>query len=127
MPRAILLKTKSVPEDPYDTAFRDKTPLTPIFVPVLVHQRINEKTLRAILHNEPDKRYVAFIVTSQRAVEALDAAMAELTGMCFLGVLVNCRSSIGGPASNDGVYSWSSDSTCSYETPLFDNSRSGYR
>jgi len=84
MPRAILLKTKSVPTDPYDTAFREKTPFVPVFVPVLVHQRVNESQLRNIVHNDPHERYSALIITSQRAVEALDDAMADLNGLSKL-------------------------------------------
>ena len=80
MPRAILLKTKSVPTDPYDTAFREKTPLVPVFVPVLVHQRVNEPKLLDILQNEPPARYDSLIITSQRAVETLHDAMKNLTG-----------------------------------------------
>jgi uroporphyrinogen-III synthase len=80
MPRAILLKTKSVPVDPYDTAFREKTPLVPVFVPVLVHQRVNESKLLGILKNDPHARYDSLIITSQRAVETLDDAMKNLTG-----------------------------------------------
>jgi uroporphyrinogen-III synthase len=80
MPRAILLKTKNTPVDPYDTAFREKTPLVPVFVPVLVHQRVNELELQNILQHDPHKRYIALIVTSQRAVEALDNATTCLSG-----------------------------------------------
>ena len=80
MPRAILLKTKSTPEDPYDSAFRHKTHLVPVFVPVLIHQRVNEDQLSRILDNEPRKQYDALIITSQRAVEALGDAMLRLNG-----------------------------------------------
>jgi len=80
MPRAILLKTKSVPTDPYETAFREKTPLIPVFVPVLVHQRVNESQLQSILENNPHEHYAALIITSQRAVEAIDDAMKGLSG-----------------------------------------------
>jgi hypothetical protein len=84
MPRALLLKTKSSPVDPYDTAFREKTPLVPVFIPVLVHQRVNESQLRDVLQNDPRKQYIAFIITSQRVVEALSDAMACLTGISLL-------------------------------------------
>ena len=80
MPRAILLKTKSTPEDPYDIAFRQKTPFIPVFVPVLFHHRVNEVKLLQILRNSPQKYYAALIVTSQRAVEAISHAMSYLTG-----------------------------------------------
>ena len=80
MPRAILLKTKSIPEDPYDYAFRHKTHLVPVFVPVLVHQRVNEERLRDILEDDPQTKYDALIVTSQRAVEALADSMSGLNG-----------------------------------------------
>lgn len=80
MPRAILLKTKSTPTDPYDEAFRTKTPFIPVFVPVLSHQRVNQQLLREILQNDPADKYTALIITSQRAVEALDDAMTILTG-----------------------------------------------
>ena len=83
MPRAILLKTKSVPDDPYDTAFRQNTPLIPVFVPVLVHQRVNESKLRSILEDKPHEHYCALIITSQRAVEAIDDAMKGLDGICI--------------------------------------------
>ena len=81
MPRALLLKTKSTPTDPYDEAFRHKTPFIPVFVPVLAHHRVNELQLREILQNEPAKGYTALIVTSQRAVEALHDAMGALAGI----------------------------------------------
>ena len=71
---------ESVPVDPYDTAFREKTPLVPVFVPVLIHQRVNESKLLGILRNEPHDRYDSLIITSQRAVETLDDAMKNLTG-----------------------------------------------
>jgi uroporphyrinogen-III synthase len=80
MPRAILLKTKTTPEDPYDYAFKHKTHLIPVFVPVLVHQRVNEEQLRGILEDEPQAKYDALIVTSQRAVEALADSMNGLNG-----------------------------------------------
>jgi uroporphyrinogen-III synthase len=80
MPRAILLKTKSTPIDPYDTAFREKTPFIPVFVPVLVHRRVNQSRLQEIIQDEPHKNYFAFIITSQRAVETLADAMSLLTG-----------------------------------------------
>ena len=80
MPRAILLKTKSTPTDPYDVDFREKTPFIPVFVPVLVHQRVNASKLQSILENEPHNHYSSLIMTSQRAVEALANAMTSLTG-----------------------------------------------
>jgi uroporphyrinogen-III synthase len=86
MPRAILLKTKSAPTDPYDTAFREKTPLVPVFVPVLVHQRVNESKLLGILRNEVHHNYSSLIITSQRAVETLDDAMKNLTGYYPRGI-----------------------------------------
>src|SRR5438046_1009028 len=105
MPRAILLKTKSSPKDPYDIAFREKTPFLPIFVPVLVHQRVNESELRTILQNDPHKRYIALIITSQRAVEALDDAMSSLTGPS-LSVGSDGRRTITSIERNDRVYCW---------------------
>ena len=83
MPRAILLKTKSTPTDPYDVAFREKTPFIPVFVPVLVHQRVNQSKLQSILENEPHNHYSSLIITSQRAVEGLANAMTSLTGFFY--------------------------------------------
>jgi uroporphyrinogen-III synthase len=80
MPRAILLKTRNTPEDPYDTAFRSKTPFIPVFIPVLQHAKVNAPELRNILQNDPQNHYTALIITSQRAVEALNDAMSSLTG-----------------------------------------------
>jgi uroporphyrinogen-III synthase len=80
MPRAILLKTRNTPEDPYDIAFRSKTPFTPVFIPVLQHTKVNAPELRNILQNDPQNHYTALIMTSHRAVEALDDAMSSLTG-----------------------------------------------
>jgi hypothetical protein len=88
MPRAILLKTKSTPTDPYDTAFRSKTPFIPVFVPVLEHARVNPQELRKILQHEPENHYSALIITSQRAVEALGDAIHCLSGTYPL----NCHS-----------------------------------
>jgi hypothetical protein len=113
MPRAILLKTKGSPEDPYDIAFREKTPFVPVFVPVLIHKRVNEFELRAILQNDPSNRYMALIITSQRAVEALDDAMSCLTGL-YRTIFTDIRRTIMSIERNDGVYCWTCNCSCSY-------------
>jgi uroporphyrinogen-III synthase len=80
MPRIILLKTQSSPHDPYDTAFRERTALDPVFVPVLQHQRVAEEELAALIRDSPHRKFSALIITSQRAVEALSVAMEILNG-----------------------------------------------
>ena len=86
----LLLKTKSKPRDPYDEFFRSKN-VDPIFVPVMEHQHINlEKVKNIISHGqiegfgksgaESPPVYGGVIITSQRAVEALGAALDLIKG-----------------------------------------------
>jgi uroporphyrinogen-III synthase len=89
-----LLKTKSVPEDGYETYFRNAK-YDPIFVPVLEHQPVKKgiKYVRKALlqdrvspmaqaplyveEEEDDMSYGGMIFTSQRAVEAFAKLLSE--------------------------------------------------
>ena len=126
MPRALLLKTKSNPTDPYDEAFRQKTPLIPVFVPVLSHQQVNGRLLCEMLQKEPSKRYIALIVTSQRAVEALDDAMTILTGISLRALATYGRGTIARIESDDRVYCWTSYGIGPYQVTILDHCGSGH-
>lgn len=72
----ILLKTKSVPSDPYEAAFLERG-YEPYFVPVLDHAMVNLDILRQKLHKAHDT-YSGIILTSQRSVEAFGSILADL-------------------------------------------------
>lgn len=86
----ILLKTKSSPSDPYSNyisshQFPCGTPAAPIFVPVLKHQHVNLPRLTELIttdsiSSEPNTpaAFSGLIITSQRAVEALQAVLSSL-------------------------------------------------
>ena len=88
----LLLKTPSAPRDAYEECFssyrdngqsisEDNPVLRPIFVPILEHQSNAQSLdeLKSILRDRSvADRYGGLIFTSQRAVEALAQAFAEL-------------------------------------------------
>ncbi|KAI5793701.1 tetrapyrrole biosynthesis, uroporphyrinogen III synthase [Peziza echinospora] len=86
--QVLLLKTKSIPTDPYDTFFRSKD-VEPVFVPVMAHRHVNLDSVTRILSEgrtqglgaaagSVQPEYGAIILTSQRAVEALGSALNTL-------------------------------------------------
>ncbi|RPA85231.1 tetrapyrrole biosynthesis, uroporphyrinogen III synthase [Ascobolus immersus RN42] len=95
----VLLKTKSVPKDPYEEYFSELPgyDFTPIFVPVMNHEMVNLDQVEALIRggnvrslhgneiaeakDEPN-HYGGIIITSQRAVEALGAVLARLRADC---------------------------------------------
>ncbi|MCJ1444852.1 MAG: hypothetical protein MMC23_005355 [Stictis urceolatum] len=78
--RTLLLKTRSAPTDAYTLL------PTPTYIPVLTHTLLPSapSTLRTLLSSPPTSptslhaRYSGLILTSQRAVEALGAALTSL-------------------------------------------------
>jgi uroporphyrinogen-III synthase len=89
----ILLKTKSHPTDPYHDKFSAQAfgsqgypEPDPIFVPVLQHKPINLDRLTQLItsHNissiNDAAEYSGLVITSQRAVEAVGAVLAKLSG-----------------------------------------------
>lgn len=72
----ILLKTKSVPKDPYEEYFTEQG-ISPIFVPVLDHAMVNPDLLLAACQGI--SKYSGLIVTSQRSVEAIGTALTQMT------------------------------------------------
>lgn len=92
----LLLKTESHPSDPYRIYFtthpfhppngNPAVPFHPTYIPVLHHRYTNAAALENIilsgkLDHSTDGHYSALIVTSQRAVEALGAVLAQLKGL----------------------------------------------
>lgn len=72
----VLLKTKSVPNDPYEQAVLD-CGYQPYFVPVLDHAMINlDKLSRSC--STAVEQYSGLIVTSQRSVEAIGQVLPQL-------------------------------------------------
>jgi hypothetical protein len=81
---ALLLKTKSTPDDSYEEYFSNE-PFTPIFVPVLEHRpdRQNLDFVRSLLLDgklgrDDGAKYGGVIFTSQRAVEGFAKVMDEM-------------------------------------------------
>ncbi len=74
----VLLKTKSVPNDPYEKEFMDRGYM-PHFVPVLEHAVVNEQQLLESCRRISQK-YSGLIVTSQRSVESLGRIIGQLPG-----------------------------------------------
>jgi uroporphyrinogen-III synthase len=95
----IFLKTKSHPTDPYHDKFSAQAFAShaspepdPIFVPVLQHKPINLDRLTQLIttHNisstNAAAEYSGLIITSQRAVEAVGAVLAKLSGPLTLPI-----------------------------------------
>ncbi|RUS21923.1 tetrapyrrole biosynthesis, uroporphyrinogen III synthase [Endogone sp. FLAS-F59071] len=88
MPTVLLLRDKTTtpspdengtdplaPTDPYERAFAAHGHRT-VFLPVLEHVLTHTDALASTLRAGPDERYWGIVVTSQRAVEALQVAWA---------------------------------------------------
>lgn len=76
--RVILLKTKSVPNDPYEAIFMENG-YNPVFVPVLDHAMVNSEALFETCNHSPATTFSGLIVTSQRSVEAIGTTLPRLT------------------------------------------------
>lgn len=72
----ILLKTKSIPKDPYESIFIEHG-YNPYFVPVLDHAMTNLDALGIACGSAPTK-FSGLIVTSQRSVEAIGSILPGL-------------------------------------------------
>lgn len=75
----ILLKTKSVPNDPYERAFLERG-VQPYFVPVLDHAMVHLDLLQQKCA-EARESYSGLILTSQRSVEAFDSILGNLVSV----------------------------------------------
>lgn len=84
--KVYLFKNKTVPKDPYHDLFVHKG-FEPVFVPLLRHRFINVAALREFLES-PGFRHAnnAIIITSQRAIEAVNEAH-EMLGAAARDVL----------------------------------------
>ncbi|ANB15956.1 uroporphyrinogen-III synthase HEM4 [Sugiyamaella lignohabitans] len=78
MPKVILLKNKTSPIDSYDVQFTCLNWHVEFF-PVLEHERIDPKGLRNYIESEEFQVNDATIVTSQRAVEAINSQVPYLS------------------------------------------------
>lgn len=78
--KVYLFKNKTVPQDPYHDLFKTKG-FDPIFVPLLRHEFINTQELGEYLESSPhfQNKKVAIIITSQRAIEALNEHLPRLS------------------------------------------------
>lgn len=72
-----LFKNKTVPHDPYHNQFL-AAGFTPIFVPLLKHEFVDQSQLGSYLRSDEFEKSGAVIITSQRAIEALNWHLAEL-------------------------------------------------
>lgn len=77
----LLLKTQSFPTDPYRTLLLQSQIYTPIFLPVLTHTFSKQALtqLHSLFSNPAEflANFDAVVLTSQRAVEALNAALTH--------------------------------------------------
>ena len=79
MPCVVFLRTKSTRDDAYERIFQNQSDFLPCCVPVLSHSFVNkELLLRQLKSIQTDDE---LIITSQRAVEAVEDALRFLDGI----------------------------------------------
>lgn len=102
MTRVILLKNKTVPEDPYEQVFIGNG-IHPEFLPLLDHMPMNEPEITDFLGcSEFLDEYQALIVTSQRCLETLHDTLQTLreTNPCIIERLLRKPVYTVGPATD---------------------------
>ncbi|QPG75114.1 hypothetical protein FOA43_002455 [Brettanomyces nanus] len=102
MGKIILLKNKTVPEDPYDLIFKEHG-YQPLFLPLLKHTSVNEGAILEFIKSEEFlTEYKALIITSQRCIETLDTILRILReeGFDKLDGILNKPSYTVGPATS---------------------------
>ncbi|CDK27388.1 unnamed protein product [Kuraishia capsulata CBS 1993] len=83
----LFLKNKTVPSDPYELQF-EKQGYHTSFIPLLNHEHLNKQDICAYLTSAEFLQHTkALIITSQRAVEALDDSLRLLSEKEPHGVL----------------------------------------
>lgn len=75
--RVILLKNKTVPRDSYEEVFLENS-ADPLFVPLLCHTSVDSDGLLEYLSSEEFQQIDSVIITSHRAVEAVNAQLEKL-------------------------------------------------
>ncbi|CUM64713.1 uncharacterized protein PRCAT00002323001 [Priceomyces carsonii] len=73
----ILLKNKTIPDDPYELKF-EKEGYSTKFIPLLKHSHSDKDATKKYLCSEEFMQTPIFIITSQRAVEILNECISEL-------------------------------------------------
>lgn len=79
-PSVFLLKNKTVPRDPYLEIFQsEQSPVTPEFLPLLQHEYIDPPALKRVLESQDFiEKSGPIIITSQRAIEAVNTHLNDL-------------------------------------------------
>lgn len=76
--KVFLLKNQTVPRDPYHEHF-SSADFDPVFLPLLQHEFVGHEELKAYLESaEFVSKASALIITSQRAIEAVNAHLQQL-------------------------------------------------
>lgn len=76
--RVILLKNKTIPKDSYEEVFLENS-AKPFFVPLLCHKTVDQDGLFEYLSSAEFEQIDSVIITSHRAVEAVNAHLEKLT------------------------------------------------
>lgn len=77
-PKVFLLKNRTVPKDPYHDSF-EEAQFNPVFLPLLQHEFVGHAELKEYVESpEFMDRTSAIIITSQRAIEAVNAHLPAL-------------------------------------------------
>lgn len=78
LPKVFLLKNKTVPLDPYHESF-EEAQFDPVFLPLLQHEYVGHVELKDYLESQEFLYEAsALIITSQRAIEAVNAHLPNL-------------------------------------------------
>lgn len=78
VPKVFLLKNRTVPRDPYHDQFEDAS-YEPVFLPLLQHEFVAHDELKVYLESSEFLiNAAALIITSQRAIEAVNEHLEDL-------------------------------------------------
>lgn len=98
MENLLLLKTKTVPSDPYHDLLTENS-ISHNFIPLLTHKHIPEECIEKLENNYENIGYL--IITSQRAVEALQQSILPKLNGKIVSYLLNLPILTVGPATAD--------------------------
>lgn len=100
--KVYLFKNKTIPQDPYHDLFHSKS-FEPIFVPLLRHEFINSDDTASFVESKDfQEGRNALIITSQRAIEALNDQFPALSKAAQEALLTKPIYTVG-PASAEAL------------------------
>lgn len=98
MKNVLLLKTKTTPTDPYENILK-REDIKHSFIPLLTHKHIPEKCINLFKEEIDNIDYL--IITSQRAVEALEQSILPALSESIINKILNKPIFTVGPATAD--------------------------